>query len=113
MTEIMKCSRCCKELKQEDFCLGKNGEYLKTCNACRVYDKQRKDNNREAIKQQSREHYQTIKESKSEYAKQYKLDNYEKLYEKHKCDCGGKYALNRKADHAKTLKHKKHVEQSS
>ena len=47
MTEIKQCCRCSsKTLTINDFVIGKHGEYLKICNNCREYDKQRKANNR-------------------------------------------------------------------
>ena len=110
MTEMRKCCRCLKELSQNNFELNQNNEYLKTCNSCRVASKQRKDNNRDTINQQAREHYQTIKESKIEYAKQYRSDNHEKLHEVQRCQCGGKYIYRNKAEHEKTMKHIRFLE---
>ena len=92
MTEFLKCNRCSsKELKYEDFGINTNGERMKSCNSCRVSEKQRKDNNREAIREQSKEHYQVVKESKIEKAKQWKLANHDKLHEIQLCECGGQY----------------------
>jgi hypothetical protein len=98
MTEIVNCSRCrSKELTQADFGLSKTGDRMRTCNACRLDSKQRKDNNREEINKQAREHYQTVKESKIECVTQYRIDNHDKLHEMHKCDCGGKFIYRNKA----------------
>ena len=111
MTEIVNCSRCRSEnLIQEDFGFSKNGERLRTCTNCRLYSKQRKHDNREAVNQQAREYYQNIKESKIEYAKQYRSDNHEKLHEVQRCQCGGKYIYRNKAEHEKSMKHKRFLE---
>ena len=111
MTEMESCSRCrSKELTQEDFGVGKNGERLRTCNNCRVYSTQRKFDNKEAVNQQAREHYQTVKEIKILQSKVYRIDNHEKLHEIHKCDCGGKFMYMRKAEHEKTIKHQRYID---
>ena len=111
MSEIIKCNRCwSKELKFDDFYFNKDGERYKSCNTCRDYDKQRKHNNKEAINQQAREHYQDIKDTKIEKVKQYRIDNYERLHEIYKCECGGKYEYRNKYRHIKTIKHEKYLE---
>ena len=111
MAEIVNCARCrSKELTQDDFGLGKNGERLITCNNCRVYSKQQKDNNREAVNQQAREHYQTVKQLKILQSKVYRIDNHEKLHEIHKCGCGGKFMYMRKAKHEKSMKHQLYID---
>jgi len=111
MAEIINCTRCCsKELTQEDFGFNKNGERLRTCNDCRFYTKQRKMDNKETINQQAREHYQTVKEVKIQQVKLYKIENHEKLHEKHKCACGGKFIYRKKAEHEKTIKHQRYID---
>jgi hypothetical protein len=111
MTDIIKCSRCfSKELRHDDFCINKNGERFKTCNKCRDYDKERKDNNREAIREQAKEHYQVVKESKTEQVKQWKRDNYDKLHEIQHCQCGGNYERRNKCRHVRTHKHIRYLE---
>lgn len=111
MTEIINCTRCrSKELTHEDFGLGKSGLRLKTCTNCRLYDKQRKIDNKETINQQAREHYQTIKDVKIQQTIQYRIDNHEKLHETHTCNCGGKYIYRNKAKHEKSMKHKLYID---
>ena len=40
----MRCSRCKKELSEEEFSINpKTGEYYKQCNSCREYYKQNKE----------------------------------------------------------------------
>ena len=109
--ENYSCIRCSSKLLQEhDFSLNKNGDRLGTCNGCRVLVKQRKDNNREAIRKQAREHYQTNKETIIEKVKQYRINNPEKLRVVETCACGGKYQKRNKWDHCQTMKHKSYIE---
>ena len=105
------CSRCSKSLEVEaSFGINMKGERLKTCMIRQAYNKQRKENNKEELKEKAREYYQTVKESKLEYVKQYILDNSEKLCEIQHCECGGKYQKRIICKHIKTIRHKKYLE---
>ena len=105
-----QCSRCSsKTLTNNDFGIDKYGNYFKTCNNCRDSSNQRKANNKEAIKQQSRLHYLDNREAKIASVKQWKANNEEKLLQTITCPCGGKYQHRWKADHEKTQRHKKHI----
>jgi hypothetical protein len=72
------------------------------------------ENNVDKIKEKSKEYYDTNKVKIDEYNKKYFELNgdkiKEKLHEKFNCDCGGKYTLNGKSHHLKTIKHIKYIE---
>ena len=104
------CARCSKTLQVEAFGISMKGDRLKTCMICQSYNKQRKDNNREDLKEKARQYYQTVRESKLEYVKQYRQENSEKLCERQHCDCGGKYQKQKKWNHCQTMKHKMYLE---
>ena len=112
ISENKTCSRCSsKALTLNDFGIDKNGDYFKTCNNCREYSNQRKANNREAILQQAREHYQEVRESKIEQNNEWRALNIDKLTAIIVCPCGGKYQHRWKADHYKTQRHTKYISQ--
>ena len=114
MEEMTRCSRCgLTKLQIDDFDIKSNGEHFKSCRKCTQQCKQRKDNNREAIRQQAREHYQEIKEQKAEQVNRWRLNNIERLTARIACECGGNYQYRSKAEHFKTTKHQKYIESSS
>ena len=104
------CVRCLKSLEVEHFGINVKGERLRTCMCCRAKINQRNDNNREELNKKGRDYYQTVKESKSKYVKQYRLDNSEKLCEIQHCECGGKYQKRKIWNHSQTMRHKKYLE---
>ena len=87
----------------------KNDNYFKTCNICRDYSNQRKVNNKVQIQQYSKEHYQTNKEHKIELVKHWKEINHERLIDKVLCGCGGKFQYRSKAEHERSIKHIKYI----
>ena len=110
MTEHKKCCRCSsKTLTINDFGIDKHGDYLATCNNCREYDRQRKANNREAVNQQAREHYQEIREDKIKQSSKWRAENIDRLKEKIECACGGKFQFMQKTEHGRTQKHQKYI----
>ena len=110
MTENKKCCRCSsKTLTINDFGIDKNDKYLKTCNNCREYDRQRKANNGEAVNQQAREHYQEIREDKIKQSLKWREENIDRLKTKIECECGGRFQYMNKTDHKRTQKHQKYI----
>ena len=111
VSSLFLCSRCNgKNLTQDDFDINEQGTRLKTCNKCRENQKQKRDENRDNINKQAREHYKTIREEKIEQTKQYRNDNKEKLHEIQKCECGGKYIYRGTCQHVKSKKHLDYIE---
>ena len=110
MSQNKQCSRCCsKTLTVNDFGKDKYDNYFKTCNICREGSNQRKVNNKEHVQQYAKQHYQTNKEHKIEIVKQWKETNHEKLIEKILCGCGGKFQYRSKAEHERSIKHIKYI----
>ena len=70
----------------------------------------KRDENRDNINKQARDHYKIIREEKIEQSKQYRNDNKEKLHEILKCECGGKYIYRGKCQHVKSKKHQLYLE---
>ena len=50
---MIKCSRCYSK-PLEDFEINKNGERFKMCNKCRLYDRERRINNGEELREQEK-----------------------------------------------------------
>ncbi len=50
------------------------------------------------------------KEYKKDYDVKYREDNNDKINDKRKCECGGKYTARHKTEHLQSMKHKKYVE---
>ena len=50
-------------------------------------------------------YYEVNKEVINERTKKYKLENKEKLSQKHLCDCGGRYTFGQQSTHFKTKTH--------
>ena len=73
------------------------------------YDKERYENNKEAILEKQKERYENNKEAFAEYIKEYREANKEAIAEqqnvKYNCECGGKCAHGRKARHFRSKKH--------
>ena len=110
MNQSKNCSRCCsKTLTINDFGKDKYDNYFKTCNICREGSNQRKANNKEHIQQYSKEHYQANKEHKIELVKHWKEINHERLIDKVLCGCGGKFQYRSKAEHERSIKHQKYI----
>ena len=106
----MQCSRChSKTLTVNDFGKDKYENYFKTCNTCREGSNQRKADNKEAVRQYSKEYYQANKEHKLEQVKTYREINIERLTEKIICGCGGKFQYRTKAEHERANKHLKYL----
>ncbi len=76
-----------------------------------AYKKQYRENKKEMIAEKSKEYYQANKERISAYGKDYREKNRKVIYEKHNCQCGGKYTTNSKSQHSKSLKHKQYMQQ--
>lgn len=51
--------------------------------------------------------------SKADYQRQYRLYNPDITYKKNLCDCGGKFTQSNRAQHLKTKKHLKYLENKS
>ena len=110
MSENKKCSRCySKTLTVNDFGKDKYDNYFKTCNICREGSNQRKANNKEQVLQYGKEYYYANKEQELERVKQYRETNIEKLTEKILCACGGKHQYRTKAEHERSAKHQKYI----
>ena len=110
MNQNKKCSRCyCKTLTVNDFGKDKNDNCFKTCNTCRESFKQRKANNKEQVQQYAKEYYQTNKEHKLKQCTQWRETNIERLTEKILCVCGGKHQYRTKAEHEKSAKHQRYI----
>jgi hypothetical protein len=62
-------------------------------------------------KKYQKNHYEANREAILENQKKYNEANKDKLNEKFKCDCGGKFTLQNKAIHEKTKKHKQFLQQ--
>ena len=110
MNQNKKCSRCyCKTLTVNDFGKDKNDNYFKTCNTCRESFKQRKANNKEQVQQYAKEYYQANKEHKLKQCVQWREINIERLTKIILCACGGKHQYRTKAEHERTQKHIKYI----
>ena len=92
MAQTKQCSRCSsKALTENDFGIDKNGNFFKTCNACRDSSNIRKTNNEETIQQYSREYYLTNRDRKLEQTNEWRKQNSDKLITIVRCECGGKF----------------------
>ena len=73
--------------------------------------KEYREDHKEHIGQKNKEY----RKDNPEYDKQYRADNLEQINQKqnqkHVCECSGKYTNSNKAQHAKTIRHQKHLEQ--
>ena len=54
--------------------------------------------------------YERDKEAKIEKVKQWRTQNIERLTDKIECGCGGKFQYRTKAEHERSLRHKKYIE---
>ncbi len=68
--------------------------------------KEYRKNNKYKILKQQKEYRENNKEKNSKRLKEYYEQNKAKLHKKHNCICSGKYIVNNKSTHCKTLKHK-------
>ena len=66
-------------------------------------------NNKEKIKEHSRQYKETNKDKINEVNKQYKMNNKEYIQEMNICLCGGRYTNCHKSKHMKTLKHQRAI----
>ena len=71
--------------------------------------KQYRTENADKIKEQRKQYRTENAEELKKYNKKYYSENAEKLKQKHKCECGGKYRNQSKAQHYKTKKHQKYI----
>ena len=70
-----------------------------------LYHKNYKQENKELIKEKSKEYYINNKEILNEKKKEYREKIKDKLSEQHQCQCGGHYTIYRKQRHLRTTKH--------
>ena len=63
----------------------------------------------EQRKEYAKQHYQANKEHKIELVKQWKEVHQHKLIEIILCACGGKHQYRTKAEHERTIKHQKYI----
>jgi|ETNvirnome_6_100_1030635.scaffolds.fasta_scaffold52591_1 hypothetical protein len=69
------------------------------------YNKQYRENNKEAISAQNKQYREKNRETLSAKQRQFYQDNKKELVQKHVCECGGKYTYKHKSRHLKTKKH--------
>ena len=93
-----------KELLRREGYYHRNFECVNENIAGRTRQEYRIDN-----KELILEYYKDNKELILEKRKKYRKDNIEKLKEKFKCICGGRYITQHKASHFKTKKHKEYL----
>ena len=92
----------------------REGEFIRSMKcinkeiAGRTMDEWREDN-KDKIKIQKREYYETNKEIVKEYTKEYREKNKNKINRQYECECGGKYTQPHKSQHLKTKKHLNHI----
>lgn len=98
--EKIKISKQIHYQKNKDYISKKASEY--------------RNENKEKIKLHKKEYYQKNKDIIREKDKirgiKYRMDNYEKINEKHNCSCGGLYTYRNKSRHMKSKKHIKYQE---
>ena len=88
-------------------------ECINRCIAGRTRSERREDN-KEKLKEQMKQYYLENKEIISEYQKQYYEVNKDKISEKNKekfnCECGNSYTYPNKSRHLKSIIHCKYIE---
>ena len=78
---MLKCSRCCKELSEEEFSVNpKSGAFYKVCDNCRNKSKEYYENNKEYYKG----YRENNKDKRKEYQKEYYENNKDKIKERDK-----------------------------
>ena len=65
----------------------------------------------DVAKAKKKAYVEAHKEEISQKQKEFVQKNYDKIYEKHICECGGSYSINSRSKHFKTGLHKKYIEQ--
>tara|TARA_R110002153_G_scaffold254572_1_gene413040 strand:+ start:113 stop:487 length:375 start_codon:yes stop_codon:yes gene_type:complete len=65
-----------------------------------------KSQNKEKLYEQNKLYYEKNKVHRDKINKEYRIKNREKLTQKHKCMCGGRYTYQNRLTHFNTKKHK-------
>ena len=82
-----------------------NQYYIKNKDEILEYQNQYYIENKNELLKYKNQYYIENKERLNEKHKQYYLENKDRLTKKFNCDCGGKYTLQKKSQHFKSLKH--------
>jgi hypothetical protein len=78
------------------------------------YKKQYYEVNKDHFKEQFKQHYEANKDYYIEYNKQYRKEHKEQIRElrteKHDCICGGRFTIQHKARHSRSIKHQQYLD---
>ena len=105
----------CKNKKQLERREGEIIKFNENCVNKRIEGRTQKEwreINKDKICENNKEYYEKNKEKMNKYNKEYYEKNKDKINEKIYCECGGKYVYRNKAEHFKTKKHLKFIEQN-
>lgn len=108
------CSGCNKPfLILENFGINlKTNKYYKTCIKCRDKNKIRNEQDKEKIKEYSRNRYKLTKDKRIAQVMLWKKNNEAYLKEVLTCECGGVHQRSLSNQHFKSKMHVKHIEMS-